>query len=167
MKEYKPEDVFEQNVQRLIGSSASQADSNADAGFQRKLIDSVLAEVERERLGARPGAISFVTTTVIESRIARVAAAAVIVIAVGFLVIHTRPRPQTRTDTGSQAAKSPGEMLTVMSLNIAYRKGGMDAVERQYDKAFRMLGPRTTRISVRELFAESNANWKGQNYENN
>ncbi|MHC4575584.1 MAG: hypothetical protein ACYS76_15935 [Planctomycetota bacterium] len=154
MKEYKPEDVFEQNVRRLIGSSASQTDSNADAGFQRKLIDSVLAEVERERLGARPGAISFVTRTVIESRIAKVAAAAVIVIAAGFLVIHTRPRPQTGTDTLSPAAKSPGEMMTAMSLKIAYRRGGLEAVEQQCERAFKMLPARPSPKTSLKLLTE-------------
>jgi hypothetical protein len=100
------------------------------------------------------------------NKITRLAAAAVIFIAVGFLVIHTRPRPQTRTDGASQAAKkTPGEMLTVLSLNIAYRQGGMDAVEKQYEKAFKILGPRLTSISVQDLLAECNSNWKGQYYE--
>ena len=100
-----------------------------------------------------------------KSKVTKLAAAAVIVIAVGFLVIHTLPRPQTRTDRASQAAKTPGEMLTVLSLNMAYRQGGMDAVEKQYEKAFKILGPRLTSISVQDLLAECNSNWKGQYHE--
>jgi hypothetical protein len=102
---------------------------------------------------------------IMKSKITKLAAAAVTVIAIGFLAIHTRPRPQTPTDTLSPAAKSPGEMLTVLSLNIAYRKGGMDAVEKQYEKAFKILGPRPTSISVQDLLAECNSNWKGQYHE--
>jgi hypothetical protein len=102
---------------------------------------------------------------IMKSKITKLAAAAVIVIAVGFLVIHTRPSPQTRTDGASQAAKTPGEMLTVLSLNIAYRKGGMDAVEKQYETAFKILGPRLTSISVQDLLAECNSSWKGQYHE--
>ena len=98
----------------------------------------------------------------ITSRITKLAAAAVIVIAVGFLVLHILARPQTRADG---AAKSPGEMLTVLSLSIAYRKGGMDAVEKQYEKAFKILGPRRTSISAQDLLAECNSNWKGQYHE--
>jgi hypothetical protein len=100
----------------------------------------------------------------VQSRITRIAAA-VLIIAVGFFVIHTRPRPQTRTDGASQTAKTAGEMLTVLSLNIAYRKGGMDAVEKQYEKAFTILGPRLTSISVQDLLAECNSSWKGQYHE--
>ena len=98
-----------------------------------------------------------------KSRITRLAAAAVIITGLGFLVIRSSPRAQPRPDSVSQAAESPGEMLTLLSLNSAYRKGGMAAVERQYETAFRMLGPRRTRISVQELFVESNGNWKGRN----
>lgn len=120
----------------------------------------VLTAVERDQPAPN------IFTKIVMGRIPKLAAAAVIVIAVGFLVIHTRPRPQTRTDGASQAAKkTPGEMLTVLSLNIAYRQGGMDAVEKQYEKAFKILGPRLTSISVQDLLAECNSNWKGQYYE--
>jgi hypothetical protein len=112
----------------------------------------------KESAATRPN----VRKIIMKSRITKLAAAAVTVIAVGFLVIHKHPRPQTRTDGACQAAKTPGEMLTVLSLNIAYRKGGMDAVEKQYEKAFKILGPRLTSISVQDLLAECNSNWKGQ-----
>jgi len=46
--------------------------------------------------------------------------------------------------------------MTAMSLNIAYRKGGMEEVDRQCDMAFEMLGPRPGKISVREILAELN-----------
>jgi len=82
------------------------------------------------------------SSTIIRSKVTRLAAAAVVVIAVGFLVIHTRPRPQEGTATVSRAAKSPGEMMTAMSLKIAYRRGGLEAVEKQCDKAFKMLPAR-------------------------
>ncbi len=93
--------------------------------------------------------------------IATLAAAAVIIVAIGF-VIHRASREETDGQTASAAAKSPGEMLTVLSLNIAYRKGGMEAVGKQYDKAFKMFGPRPAQISIQELLAEFNGDWKGQ-----
>jgi hypothetical protein len=156
VKERDPDNVFEKNVKKLINSVASHTGPDAKAAFQRRLIDSVLEEVQRERPGDRRKAIRFVLRTVVKSRIAKLAAAAMIVIAVGFLVIHTRPRLQTLTDTLSPAAKSPGEMMTAMSLKIAYRKGGLETVEKQCDKAFGMLGLQPTRISIRQLLNEFN-----------
>lgn len=94
--------------------------------------------------------------TVIKSRITKLAAAAVIVLAVGIFVAQRVPDEKINKRTKPELVKSPAEMMTAMSLNIAYRKGGMEEVEKQCDKAFEMLGPRPGRITVRELLAELN-----------
>jgi len=54
-----------------------------------------------------------------------------------------------------KATKTPVEMLTVVSLNIAYRKGGMEAVEEQYNNAYKQLGPPRS-LSVEQILAEFN-----------
>ena len=151
-----------ENMEEFIRSRKPHIKTGSDTD-KRILADSFAAmeAAKPQSKGGRPNPWSLV----LASKVTRLAAAAVIVIAVGFLVIHTRPRPQTRTDGASQAAKTPGEMLTVLSLNIAYRKGGMDAVEKQYEKAFKILGPRPISISVKDLLAECNSSWKGQYYE--
>jgi hypothetical protein len=45
-------------------------------------------------------------------------------------------------------------MLTARSLMTAYRRGGMEAVGSQCDKAFEMSGQRRDTLNVKELFAE-------------
>jgi hypothetical protein len=47
-------------------------------------------------------------------------------------------------------------MMTAMSLTIAYRKGGMEALEEQYDQAFKQLGPRPGSLSVDQVLTEFN-----------
>jgi len=94
--------------------------------------------------------------TIIKSRITKFAAAAVIVVAVGVFIVQRVPDEQIKNHKMPEVAKSPAEMMTAMSLNIAYRKGGMEEVEKQCDKAFEMLGPRPGRITVREMLAELN-----------
>ena len=93
---------------------------------------------------------------IIRSRMTKLAAAAVIVLVVGLFVARRIPDKQTENGTKQEVAKSPAEMMTAMSLNIAYRRGGMEEVEKQCDKAFEMLGPRPGKISVREILAELN-----------
>lgn len=93
---------------------------------------------------------------ILRGRITKFAAAVVIVIAVGFLATPKRPRRQAGTPTISRVAKSPAEMLTAMSLNIAYRRGGMKEMEKQCEKAFEMLESPSTQISIQELLAEFN-----------
>jgi hypothetical protein len=48
-------------------------------------------------------------------------------------------------------------MMTAMSLTIAYRRGGLEAVEQQCEKAIEMLGPRPKTISVQELLEDFNS----------
>ncbi|MHC4501437.1 MAG: hypothetical protein ACYS21_20290 [Planctomycetota bacterium] len=87
----------------------------------------------------------------------RLAAGAVVIVLIGFVIVHQVSRRQTDGQAFTDAGKSPGEMMTAVSLNIAYRKGGLEAVEKQCDRAFKMLGPRPTRVSVRELLEEFNS----------
>jgi len=156
MKEYNPEDIFEENVRRLIRSSASKTNTNADAAFQRKLTDSVLAEVERERPEGRPRRSRFILRVIMKSRITKVAAAIVVIAAISFSVLHRRTGEQPGTAKISEVAKSPAEMMTLMSLTLAYQEGGIEAVERQCEDAFELLGPWPDSLSAQELLAEFN-----------
>ncbi len=88
--------------------------------------------------------------------IAKLAAAAVIIVAVSFFSAHQDSSEQADTTTVSKITKSPVEMMTVASLNIAYRQGGMEAVEKQYEKSSEMRGAKPTEISLQELLAEFN-----------
>ncbi|UCG56471.1 MAG: hypothetical protein JSU70_16610 [Phycisphaerales bacterium] len=92
---------------------------------------------------------------ILRSRLARLAAAAVIIVAVGLLMVYRAPVPPPPPRTTS-VAKSPAEMLTAMSLNLAWRRGGIEAVDEQTSKAFEMLGSQSATVSIHELLAESN-----------
>ena len=98
-----------------------------------------------------------------KSPITRIAAAAVIIVVVGFFAVHQGPDEQIDKRGVPHVARSPVEMLTAVSLNIAYRKGGMEAVEEQYNKVSKVVRPRSKRLSVQQLLAEFNGN--GENSE--
>ena len=85
----------------------------------------------------------------------KLAAAALIILAVSFFSIH---KDQDRQEQPGirKATQSPAQMMTAMSLTIAYRKGGMEAVEEQYNRAYKLLGPRPGSLSANQIFAESN-----------
>jgi hypothetical protein len=87
--------------------------------------------------------------------ITRIAAAAMILIAVTFFSIRQDQDRQEQPGI-RKATQSPAEMMTAMSLTIAYRKGGMEAVEEQYDKAYKQLGPRPKSLSVEQILSEFN-----------
>lgn len=83
----------------------------------------------------------------------KVAAAAVIIVAISFFVFHKEPLEQQRSQKVI-VTKSPAEMLTLRSLKIAYRNGGIEAVETQCEKAIEKLGLKPERISVQELLED-------------
>jgi hypothetical protein len=61
--------------------------------------------------------------------------------------------PQLREDETLSAA----DLLTVACLNAAFRRGGLEAVERQCELAEQRLGIRPQRVTVEELIQECSA----------
>ena len=82
------------------------------------------------------------------------AAAAVIIVGIGLLAIfvHQGPGEQNVTDIVAEAFDSPAEILTMKSLKIAFRRGGVEAIENQCDKALKILGPEPASLSKADLF---------------
>jgi hypothetical protein len=87
-------------------------------------------------------------------RFAGAAAAITIAVSVTFFVFHRGTSEKPVRPTKSETAKSPAEMLTVMSLRMAYRRGGIEAVEEQSRRASEMLGPRPATATVQQLLKE-------------
>lgn len=52
--------------------------------------------------------------------------------------------------------RSPAVMLSRISLMLAYERGGMEAVDEQCEKAFKLLGQKNTKVSLNELLIENN-----------
>ena len=95
---------------------------------------------------------------ILRSRAARLAAAAVIIVAVGLLMVYRNPPAPQQPPQITSVAKSPSpaEMLTAMSLNMAWRRGGIEAVDDQSQEAFKMLGSKPAKASIQELLIELN-----------
>ncbi len=86
----------------------------------------------------------------------KLAAAAVIILAISFFIAPQGPNEQADTTTVSKVTKSPVEMMTALSLERAFRRGGIKAVENQCEQALKLLGPRTASLSSKELLSEFN-----------
>jgi len=97
---------------------------------------------------------------IFKSPITKLAAAAVIIVAIGLFIVHQRPSEQDDTTTVSKVTKSPVEMMTALSLERAFRRGGIEAVEKQCNEAFKPIGPRPRSLSVEQILAEFNGDGK-------
>ncbi len=136
---FKNENDFKKIVSRL--------------NIDNKPNDAHRQNLRRQMLSAfgRSGQHRISWQTIMKSPITKLAIAAVIIIAVGLFLVHRSPPEQTRDHSTTEVAKAPAKMLTLGSTTMAYRRGGMDAVEKQIEKAFTMLGPRTTNIPFEDL----------------
>ena len=85
-------------------------------------------------------------------------AAVIAIVAFVILLTHRRPEKHTAPPvvTAANTVQSPTKMLSVLSLSLAYRQGGLDAVDEQYKKAFELLGQKNTNISIADLLNDKN-----------
>ncbi len=140
---------FENIVSRL------NIDDSPDDAHRQNLRRRMLS-VFNEKSSRRAITFQTIAKTITKSRTAKLTAAAVIIITIGFFLIGRNPDEQTKNRTKTQFKKSPAEMLTAVSLNIAYRKGGIEAVEKQCEEAFNTMGYRPRKVSIQELMVEFN-----------
>jgi hypothetical protein len=83
--------------------------------------------------------------------IARLAVAAAIVLATGLFVLRTL-RPEKPISSPGQATDSSAEMMSMMSLRLAYEQGGFDELDRQLQDTLDEFGPRSSGVSLQEPF---------------
>ena len=105
------------------------------------------------RAGKRPNALRFLWIR----PLVRVAAV-IAIVAFVILLTHRRPGKHIAQPvvTVANPVQSPAKMMSVLSLSLAYRQGGLDAVDEQCKKAFELLGQKNTNISIGELLNEKN-----------
>lgn len=94
--------------------------------------------------------------TIIKSRIARFAAATVMIIAICLFLTQYGPNKQVETQQIVRTTDYPAKLTTLATLSFAYRQGGMEMVEQMCDKALKMAGQRPANISLQEFFEEIN-----------
>jgi hypothetical protein len=141
----KPTEDIERFVRR------GKPDVTTGRAMDKRVLDDSFDAMDKAISAGKPSAAGMI----LRSRAVRLAAAAVIIVAVGLLMVYRKPPVQPPPGIAS-AAKSPAEMLTAMSLNMAWRRGGIEAVDEQSSKAFEMLGSKPAKVSIQELLVELN-----------
>lgn len=77
--------------------------------------------------------------------------AAVIAIAALVVLFMSRRPGHVEPVVFEKSEQSPAKMLSMLSLSLAYRQGGLDAVDEQSKKAYELLGQKNTNVSIGEL----------------
>jgi hypothetical protein len=94
---------------------------------------------------------------IIRHPIAQLAAAAVIIVAVGLLFIEQdRQAPNGTEISPRPIAQSAVKKMSLMSLKMAYQRGGFDALDRQFRETLNAMEPQPLNVSMQELLEGAN-----------
>ena len=138
-------------ISRAINTEKPQFDAEK---WKQKYPDeyqALLSLAAKEDLSRQPTILKLI----LKNPITKIAAAAVIILGISIFITQQNPGEKEQPNI-AKATQSPAEMMTAMSLTIAYRRGGMEALEAQYDEACKQLGPRPRGLSVDQVITEFN-----------
>ena len=140
----------EKNIEEFVRHEKPNVTTGGE--MDKRTIDASFAAMDETIRSGKRGARGII----LRSRAARLAAAAVIIVGVGLLMVYRNPSVPQQPPRTASVEKSPAEMLTAMSLNMAWRRGGIEAMDKQSGKAFKMLGSKPAKATIEELTIELN-----------
>jgi hypothetical protein len=152
MSERKDEKWLDEELRRAVDGAAPEFDAEA---WKQKYPDEFQAVVSRGRQSVQDQR----RNRVVRLRFGRplfglATAAAIVVVAAVLFVGPGRQEPPDRGSGPQPVAPSPAKIVTMMSLSMAFRRGGTEALNRQFDQALRKLGPRPNGVSVANLLGD-------------
>ena len=122
-----------EDIEKLFEESAVEVN--------RRLDERILNESNKHL----PQAVSSeVPGTILHNRLVRFAIAAAVILAVSLTLLLDHHKPQRQdvdTAATTKSLKTPTELVSIGSLNTAFRNGGMKAVEKQFEIAEKKVKP--------------------------
>jgi len=133
------------NIRRLIKNAKIRTSPDVNKAVLNDLIDT-LDKSKNER-----------SADMDVWKIIKFAAAAVIIIVICFFFTHhsRNGRIETPKVVRTSESKSPAQLTSLVSLNMAFRRGGMEAVEKQFAEADKKVRQSLKeRITIEQLLCE-------------
>jgi hypothetical protein len=150
MSNHKNDKWLDELIGRTINTTKPEFDSEKWKQKYHKEFQTLVSRAEKS------STTMIRLADILKKPITKLAAAALIILATSFFMIHLGPGEKVVTTDVTTFSKSPAELLTVASLNMAYRRGGIEALEQQCDEAVDKLGPQPAKITIKELLAKFN-----------
>jgi len=152
MSERKDEQWLDGQLRRVINTTKPQFDAEA---WKQKHAKEYEALVARGRSATvPPPARSRSSRTIWIGPVGKLAVAAAIIVAAGLFFGRRGHETAGPVLMPPPVEQSPAKMVTMMSLSTAFRRGGMEAVEKQFETVIEKLGPRPGGISMAELYRD-------------
>lgn len=153
MNEQRNEKRIEELISRTINTGKPQFDAEK---WRQKYPEEYQVLLSRAAKGdsvKQPKILK----VILKSPLTQIAAAAVIILGVSIFITHQEPGEQEQPKI-AEVTKSPVEMMTAISLERAFRRGGIEAVEEQCKQAYKPIGPRPGSLPIEWILAEFNGN---------
>jgi len=84
-------------------------------------------------------------------RAVQLAAAATVIVVVGLLLSRDQQNPNVPAPKPPLIPQSPAKIVSMASMRMAYQRGGMDALDKQFRDTLDVLGPRLSSVSIQDL----------------
>jgi hypothetical protein len=84
-------------------------------------------------------------------RAAQLAAAAAIIVVAGLLLSRNPQTPNVPAAKPGLIAQSPAKIISMASMRMAYQRGGMDALDKQFIDTLDVVGALPSSVSIQEL----------------
>ena len=136
-----------ENIEEFIKAGKPDV-TTSDEMDKRTLEDSLATMEQAMRTKSAP------STTPIAIKLT--AAAAVVVLAFALFLGRDKHPPKEPVDRNQIVAQSSTKITSMMSLRMTYQRGGIDALDKQFQDTLELLGPQSVKISLHELLNGTN-----------
>jgi len=146
MNELKDEKRLDELISKAINTEKPQFDAEK---WRQKYPDEYQTLVSRKAITS-PRSIQW--ANILKSSITKFAAAtAIMIFVVGLFLGRGRHTPNSPIARPQPVDQSLTKMMSMMSLRMAYQRGGFDSLDKQFKDNLNMLGPPLSSISLQEL----------------
>ncbi len=143
-----------EDIEKLI----KNIEIDTNARMDQAVLDDVLRALEKSKKAKSPASQPSIWRIIAKSPIIKIAAIVVVALAVCLLTVSDRGELEQQQTNGPLVAmryETPAELVSVISLNMVFRDGNMEAMEKQFDKAENKVKPGLkTRLTVEQLIRE-------------
>lgn len=137
----KRDENLEKNISRLL--KLMRESEKPGEAFTESLTESAVAKL-------RPKDDGKSRRRTIWDGILSLSAAAVFLVVVGLFISGRLPS-KLGVKVASRDLNPPCRMISMLELNLAYSRGGIEAVDEQFDKAYSRMGTGEKAISMNDL----------------
>jgi len=152
MNKQRNEKRLDELISRTINTEKPKFDAEKWKQKYPDEFQSLLSRAAKGDSARQPGILK----VILKSPLTKLAAAAVIIVAVGLFLGRGRHTPSGPTAEPRLIAQSTVKKMSLMSLRMAYQRGGLDTLDRQFQDSLDVLVPQSLSISMQELLESAN-----------